>query len=269
MELQVLINLLQELVPDFEWEDFKQSSVYGDGTRELTKVGVCVDTTAENIHSATKRGVEVLISYHPWHGEASKLISTKEMLIIPLHTAFDNAPEGINFTFAKNLGLQEITLNQGVVTGTISGLIFRELIERCQRIVERNVIPYYGELRYPVRRVGFWSGPGFLPHNKQVWECFLEQGCDTIISGEITLLPLRFASANQLKMVDLGHNGMARSGLANLAEMIKSRLKAYDCSVEFFEHYYAISYHTKNYFMQQNEEIDESLPLFSFAERVE
>lgn len=267
MEVQALIQIMRELAPGFEPESSIMNDFLGNEPEEITKLGVCIDPTEQNIYTAASKGIKVLISYHPWMGEALPIIQSKRMIILPLHTNWDNAPEGVNFTLGRAIGLQELTVVDSVVMGQ-GEMTFRELLERCQRILERNVIPYYGELRYAVRKVGIWSGPGFLPHNQKLWKICREEGCDTIISGEMSLLPIRFAAARQLKLVDLGHSGITKPSMVHLIDLLELRLKALNCLVEFFEDYYCCNYYTKSYFLQQSE-MDESLPLFQFFEKVD
>lgn len=265
MEVQILINILQELAPEFNAEGASNGFSL-DLHRDITKIGICIDPTEQNIYSAAGKGIELLITYHPWFGEAKEVVAGKKITLLTLHNAWDNATEGINLTFGKAIGLAELTLVGGIVTGT-TDLAFRELLERCQRVLDLNVLPYYGEMKYPVHKVGIWAGPGFLPYHKPIWETCLAEGCDTIISGEMSLLPIRYATQNRLKLVDAGHSAMAKPGFSHLSSLLKLRLKAFECTIEFFEDYYSCSFYTKNYFLQQND--DESLPLFLFSERTD
>jgi putative NIF3 family GTP cyclohydrolase 1 type 2 len=266
MEVQALIKILQEMAPGFQADD-AYGGFCSEPTRDVTRIGVCVDPTEQNIYSAAGKGMELLITYHPWWNEAKETVLNKKITLLTLHNAWDNATEGINVTFGKAIGLEELTLVEGVITGT-ADLAFREILDRCQRILDLNVLPYYGEIKHPVHKVGIWAGPGFLPHNKLIWETCLAQGCDTIISGEMSLLPIRFAAEHQLKLVDPGHSAIAKPGLSHLTSLLKLRLKALDCTVEFFDDYYGCSFDTKNYFLQQND-AEESLPLFLFSGRMD
>jgi putative NIF3 family GTP cyclohydrolase 1 type 2 len=266
MEVQTLIKILQEMAPGFQ-ADGIHSGFWSDATRNVTKIGVCVDPTEQNIYTAAGKGIEVLITYHPWRGEAQETVFGKKITFLALHDAWDNAAEGINITFAKAIGLEELISVNGIVIGS-TDLAFRELLERCQRVLDLNVLSYFGEIKYPVHKVGIWAGPGFLPHHKSIWETCLAQGCDTIISGEMSLLPIRYAAEHQLKLVDPGHSAIAKPGFSHSSSLLKLRLKALDCMIEFFEDYYGCSFYTKNYFLQQNDN-DESLPLFLFSERTE
>lgn len=265
MEVQTLIGVLQELAPDLDAGDIIMNAGYLTEDADITKIGVCVDPTEQNILTAADKGMEVLITYHPWYGEAADLVQQRKITVIPLHHVWDNAPEGVNWTIARAIGLQDLCWVDGILMGALE-TSFRDLMERCLRVLDMNILPYYGELRQPVHKIGIWSGPGFLPYHKKIWEACLQQGCDTIISGEISLLPIRFAAAHQLKLIDLGHSAVAKSAVSHLANLLKLRLQAFDCTVELLEDLYAGSFYTKNYFLQQNDGED-TLPLFRFMER--
>jgi putative NIF3 family GTP cyclohydrolase 1 type 2 len=254
MDVATLIAVLKGLAPELAAEGFVNIPAGRAGVT-VKKLGVCVDPTEATITCAVNKGITILISYHPWQGEAQQLIRAGGIGIIPLHTAWDNAPEGANVTFAREIGLTDITLSADFVHGKIDTIV-KNLLEKCQRVVDQNIIPYFGEPRTPVKRVAIWTGPGFLPFNRKLWKNCCEQGCDTIISGELSLLPIRFAASHKLQLIDLGHSLMAKPGMANLARIIKGRLNQAGCSVEFFTEYYGCNYYTNFAYSQPNDSED-------------
>ena len=258
MEVATLIGVLKELAPELSITGFV--NIAPETKLSALRLGVCVDPTEYTITSAVNKGVNILISYHPWHGEAKTLVLEKDIGIIPLHTAWDNAPEGVNFTFAKELGLTDIRIRENVVVGA-TDLLLRNLLERCQRLVDQNIIPYYGQLRNSVKQVGIWAGPGFMPFNKRVWENCKQAGCDTIISGELSLMPMRFAAAYHMKLIDLGHSIIAKPAMAQLARTLKQRLGP-GVQVEFFADCYGCNYYT-NFNYCQPDESEEFISLFT------
>lgn len=251
MDVATLIDLLIELAPELATTGSVNIAPEQRNVA-LQRVGVCVDPTEYTIGSALKKGVQVLVSYHPWYGEAKSLMSGKDLVFLPLHTAWDNAPEGVNMTFAGEIGLNGIRLQENVVVGN-TDLELRGLLERCQRAVDQNIIPYAGELRAKVKQVGIWAGPGFSPYNKKVWEAFRAAGCDTIISGELSIVPLRYAAAHKMQLIDLGHSLLAKPAMARLVKVIKERLEVV---VEFFADCYGCNYYTNFYYSQQQDSED-------------
>ena len=234
-------------------------------SRPVIRIGVCVDPTAKNIVAATTANTDILISYHPWQGEAEELLRKHGMSILALHTAWENSPEGVNFTFAKGIGLTGFRIVDGILLGE-AGTSLRELLERCQRVLEMNVLSYFGELNSRVNQVGIWAGPGFLPHFKSIWENCRRYGCDTILSSELTLLPLRYASLHGLNLIDLGHSAIAKPGMLRLVQLLAEQLAEFGVTVEFFADFYESNCYTTRCSKEQFE-VEESLALFSVNDK--
>lgn len=267
MDVEALIGILTELAPGLSTEGMVNIESEEGKARTVFHIGICVDPTEQNIAAALVQGIEILISYHPWQGEAQKVIKSGKLGVISLHEAWDYAMEGVSVTFAKAIGLNWINSAKGVVTGEVN-LTLRELIERCQRVLSLNVLPFAGELKSVVKKVGIAPGPGFLPNNKRVWEECLLQGCDTILSSELSLLPLRYASATRVKLVDLGHSTMAKPSMTRFHNALKDQLKDFSCSVEFLEDLYSCKYYTNCYLNDEYQTV-ESLTLFPVMNKME
>jgi putative NIF3 family GTP cyclohydrolase 1 type 2 len=139
MEVATLIEFLRDLAPQLALPE-GVNPAFSRGWAAVKHLGVCIDPTAGVIRNALNRGINILVTYHPWHGEAGQLLSEKDLVIIPLHTAWDNVPEGVNLTFAKELGLADIQFHRDLVSG-IANLPLRVILERCRRIVGQNIIP--------------------------------------------------------------------------------------------------------------------------------
>jgi putative NIF3 family GTP cyclohydrolase 1 type 2 len=253
MEVQDLIRILTELAPGLSMDSLGKVFPPGSGSKLLSKIGVCVDPTEENIQTAVAKEMEVLISYHPWYHEAEDVVTQQGIHIVAVHEAWDSVPEGIAPTFAKTIGLTGLTHCESVLTGQFQGN-FRELLERCQRVLDLNVVPYCGETKDSVVKVGLWPGPGFLPTNRKIWEICRAAGCDTILSGEISIAPMRYAAANRFKLIDLGHSAMAKPGMQNLANILQSRLKAKEVTVDFLRGFYGCNYNTTWFFPDNPEQ---------------
>ncbi|MGE5527580.1 MAG: Nif3-like dinuclear metal center hexameric protein [Patescibacteria group bacterium] len=207
------------------------------------RIGVCVDPTERNLYLAATDGADLVITHHPWRGEAEEVVRAKGISIYRLHSAWDYAPEGNAVTLARMLGLRDLVLAEGALTG-VTDLPLRALIERCQRVTGRNILPYAGDLSRRVQTVGIIPGSGFLPIFHRRWEALLASGCDTVISGEISHTALRLAETRGVNLVDLSHSGVVKPGLAHLAYLLKCRLVAHECEAYFYDDLYAVNYYT-------------------------
>ncbi len=250
MEIMELLNILKKLAPSLSYQDFSDPSFISasSSTLQISKLGVCVDPTARNIENAVNQGIEVLVSYHPWYGEAKEFVESRQIQIWPLHEAWDNTSEGVLYSLAQGIGLTNLYPKGELMIGQLE-TVFRDLIENCQRFLGQNILSYSGELKQEVHKIAMWAGPGFLPNYKKLWDVCLSENCDTLLSSELTLSALRYSRAHQLKLVDLGHSYLAKPGMSNLADILRKEAK--DCQVQFFDDLYACSYYTNCSFADQ------------------
>jgi putative NIF3 family GTP cyclohydrolase 1 type 2 len=262
MEIKELLGVLKRLAPTLSYQDFSDPIFISASLPEhqISKIGICVDPTVKNIGNAAKTGIEVLISYHPWYGEAKEVVESKKIQIWPLHEAWDNTTEGILFSLAKGIGVTGLYPKGELIIGQLE-IGFRDLIECCQRFLGQNIISFSGDLKQEVHKVAMWAGPGFLPNYKKFWDGCLSENCDTLLSSELTLSALRYSRVHQLKLIDLGHSSLAKPGMSNLAGILKKELKG--CSVQFFDDLYACTYYTNCSFADQ---FTESEDIFFGAE---
>jgi putative NIF3 family GTP cyclohydrolase 1 type 2 len=275
MEVATLVRILLELAPDLAGMGPLKFAPAPLGDLNLNKLGVAVDPTPSNIRNAITGGVDLLICYHPWTGEAEHLLRENSLRIIALHEAWDNSPYGAVTDLAETLGLTGEKIIDGLTIGEADSNL-RSLIEGCQRALSITVVPFCGELLSPVRRVGIKLGAGLQPHRQTLWETCRAQGCDTLLSGELTMAAVRFSANQHLKMIDLGHSTAVKASFTKFHRLLAERLQEQNCQVQFFENMYAGSYFT-NYSIADSytEEVpetigdDESLPLFSLFDKME
>lgn len=249
VELEKLLAIIDELAPVSGGDFDDQPAFLREGqVTSFNKIGVCVDPTERNLYAAASRETQFLITHHPWRGEAYETVEAKDMTIYQIHSATDEGEEGNHRTLAQSLGLEKIKPITGGGVVAQANVPLKELIERCQRVLDLNVVPYWGDLNEKVKKVAVLAGPGFLPIYRSAWESWLDEGCDTILTGELGRFPVGLAAIRRLKLVDLGHSTMVKPGLAHLAYRLKNRLKAMDCDVEFFDDLYGVNYYTTWFF---------------------
>ncbi len=258
MEIKELLNIVKKLAPNLSCQDFSDpgfvSATPSAETHSIVKLGVCVDPTEKNIENAAALGIEVLISYHPWYGEARELVEARQIQIWPLHEAWDHTDRGVLDSLAKEIGLTGLYPKGELFIGHVE-TGFRDLIENCQRFLGQNILSFSGDLKQEVHKVAMWAGPGFLPQYKKFWDASLSEDCDTFLSSELTLSALRYSSARRLKLIDLGHSLLAKPGMLNVAEILKK--EAQDCLVQFLDDLYACTYYTNCSFAGQFTETED------------
>lgn len=247
IELGRLESILEELAPVELSDPYDRPCYLWQPKDKLEKIGVCVDPTEYNIRTAGGKGVELLLTHHQWVGEAEVEIREKKIGIYQMHSVWNRAPDGIIATLARLLNLDNAVFEADAVLGE-TDMTLKELLGCCQRILEFNIIPYFGELSARIKKVALISGPGFLPLYKEEWDKWIERGCDAILSSETGRYAVGYLAKRNIKLIDLGHSLMARPGMKHLAYILKNRLKIFECEVEFFPDVYNVNYHIGSFY---------------------
>lgn len=110
-----------------EWDNV--GLLLGDGRQPVSKVMTCLTVTPESADEAVERGVNLIVSHHPILFKAIKSLTTHSregamllklisagVAVYSPHTAFDNAPGGINDILARRLGLTAVRPLRSLVT---------------------------------------------------------------------------------------------------------------------------------------------------------
>ena len=119
MIVQDVINHLEELSPLAYAEDFDNVGLLvGDKTAEVTGVLVTLDTIETVVEEAIAQNCNLIVSFHPIIFKGLKKITgtsyvervvmkaiKHDISIFALHTALDNAINGVNDMICEQLGL--------------------------------------------------------------------------------------------------------------------------------------------------------------------
>jgi len=115
-------DALEAKIPSALQESYDNCGLQvGDPLAVATGVLCCVDVTETVIREAIERGANVIIAHHPLLFKGLKRIGTSSYIercvrlalqhgisIYAAHTSADNAPEGLNYLLARDLGLQRV-----------------------------------------------------------------------------------------------------------------------------------------------------------------
>lgn len=90
----------------------------GSGEKEIKKIGIVLDVTAEAAEYAAQNGIDLIVSHHPVIFNPLKKLETEsvpyflaknDIAVISAHTNLDAAKGGVNDALAKALELEDIT----------------------------------------------------------------------------------------------------------------------------------------------------------------
>ncbi len=136
MKVKDVIHQLEELAPLAYSEDFDNTGLLvGDSQAEVSGILVTLDTLEAVVDEAIENNCNLIVSFHPIIFKGLKRITgqtyvervvlkaiANNIAIFAIHTALDNAWNGVNAMMCKKLGLQhrQILIPQ---SGTIHKLI--------------------------------------------------------------------------------------------------------------------------------------------------
>ena len=120
MIVQDVINQLEDLAPLAYAEEFDNVGLLvGDNQTEVTGILVTLDTLPEVVDEAITENCNLIVSFHPIIFKGLKSITgnsyvervvqkaiKNDIAIFAIHTALDNAFEGVNAEFCNRLGLK-------------------------------------------------------------------------------------------------------------------------------------------------------------------
>ncbi|NND87823.1 MAG: Nif3-like dinuclear metal center hexameric protein, partial [Flavobacteriaceae bacterium] len=121
MKVNDVIQLLEELAPQRYAEDFDNTGLLvGDSTAEVTGILVTLDTLEAVVDEAIEKECNLIVSFHPIIFSGLKKLTGStyvervvmkaiqhNIAIFAIHTALDNARNGVNDRICEQLGLKD------------------------------------------------------------------------------------------------------------------------------------------------------------------
>ena len=199
--------------------------------REVKKVLVTLDISAEAVKLAMKNGCDVILSHHPLvfkpikslttdSGVSSKLIKLVQNGIsaMSFHTRLDVLPGGVNDALAEKLGLKDVEPfgDDGVMmgrVGTVSANSLENFAEFVKNALGAPVVFYNGEKEVHKVAIVGGSGGDFISAAKRC-------GADTFVSGTIGYHDMADTKENGINLVEAGHYFTEAPVLEYLGDMV-------------------------------------------------
>ena len=218
-----------------------------DRERDVTRVLVCLDVTFPAIEAARESGCEMIISHHPLIfspiqsitedtivGQKILLLMEEKITLLSLHTRFDAAPNGLNETFGKDLGLRQdyevVLLPDEPHIGGIGYLPDKfspsEFAEKVSEILTAPVKLYSAEM--DISRVGFCCGSG-----KDLVLPSLLAGADAFVGGDISYHVALDAVERGMTVVDCGHYASEKKAVMIFSDCLHNL----SSELEIFTHF--------------------------------
>lgn len=175
----------------------------GNSDKEVRKVLIALDCSADVIDEAVNMGADMIITHHPFIFKAVKNLDYKnplsrkiakviknDILVYSAHTNLDIADHGTNYTLAELLELED---TEGLVpmgessfmgrTGRLKNeMAFSDFIEFVKNKLGAERLAVNGNMNAIIKKVGLCTGAGadyeFLARAKDL-------GCDAYVTGDV------------------------------------------------------------------------------------
>jgi dinuclear metal center YbgI/SA1388 family protein len=207
----------------------------GDADSQIERVMVCLTVMEATVDEAIANGAQLIISHHPLpFRPIAKIVCsdpTGRMIwklcqhgisIYSPHTAWDNAPEGINHRIARRLELQSVCPMVPLPTNPMVGsgrcgtlpkaLLGRDVMELARRALPMALPRWIGRPGRSIERIGIVCGSG-----GSLIAASVAAGCQLLITGEATYHQALEASHRGLDLLLLGHGPSERFAMDELA----------------------------------------------------
>lgn len=192
--------------------------VCADGERDVKRVLVSLDVSAECVKRAVLGGFDLIVSHHPLIFRPLKrlradILDQKKVIdlikndvaLFSFHTRMDSAPGGLNDRVARYLGMENVL---GVSLDGEGGVPARigDVKERSPREFAQFVSDAFGapvrlyDSKRPVKRVFSVSGGG----RDFIFKA-LESGADAFVSGDLGYNDVLDALEAGMSVIELDH----------------------------------------------------------------
>ncbi len=228
MKIKELYSALCELLPNEMSCDWDNDGLMccPDPEREVKRVLLALDATAEACELAISEGFDAIVAHHPMifkplpaviSPKIIKLIKN-DISVISLHTRLDKYKKGVSHALIKRLGLTEISPFADDGIGIIGELSKESDPESFAKEVKRLLCAPFAECIFSdraVKRVAMVGGDG-----KDYVELVKELGCDTYVTGSMSYNSMTDASELGINIIAAGHYFTENPVLDELDTMI-------------------------------------------------
>ncbi len=249
MKLSAVLEYLETIAPLATAEDWDNVGLlWGDRESDVNKIVTCLTLTPDVAEEAIDAGAQLVVTHHPILFKAVQRLTadTTEgamlwrlaragIVIYSPHTAWDNAPDGINQLLARSLGLADIqplrpfTLGEDASSSTGAGrwghlpapLTLDALAQRTAQTLDTTGVEFVGAPETTIAVLGIACGSA-----AEFWKDARRCGCDALLTGET-----RFHGALEVRVAGFplllaGHYATERLGMEHLARLLSAAFPA-------------------------------------------
>lgn len=231
-----IFNFLQSIAPfeaQCEWDN--SGLLVGEPAKEVKKIGVVLDITADAVEYAAKNGIDLIVSHHPvifrpaktfLDGSPAYMLAKNGISAICAHTSLDIAKGGVNDALASALGFENVS--DFSETGETAMIRVAQINETDEEALSKLVADKLStgvaaaDGGKAIKSVALCGGAGgdF---------CFeVAKKCDAFITGEAKHHEFLAAKEMGLTLIAAGHFETENPVVSVLADKLKAE---FDCNV--------------------------------------
>ncbi len=239
-----LVEFLQQQAPVELAQDWDNVGLLlGSQDQPVVRVMTCLTLTLSVAEEAVDRGAHLVLTHHPIPfrpldritdetptGEVLWLLARSGVCVYSAHTAFDDAPGGINDQLAQALELIQVEPLVPQAEGNLSGqgtgrvgrlpqpLPLATLAQRVKDILKIQQLQAVGDPQRQVQQVAIVCGSG-----GQLLPDVVARGCEVFLTGEMRFHACLEALAQRICVLLPGHYATERFAMENLAQQVAQR----------------------------------------------
>ncbi|MDZ4684790.1 MAG: Nif3-like dinuclear metal center hexameric protein, partial [Planctomycetaceae bacterium] len=244
MPLSELIAALEALAPPALSESWDNTGLLlGDRATEVTRALTCLTLTPDVAAEAVAGGVQLVVTHHPLLFKPVQRLTTDSVegrTVVTLlragvavyspHTAWDNAPQGINQQLAELCELQDVaplrsadsfvepSQGAGRCGRLPRAMTLQELTALVRQRLNAPGLQFVGDPTMKIERLGIACGAA-----AEFWQDARRADCQALLTGEA-----RFHAALECReagfgLIVAGHYATERHGMERLAKLLAER----------------------------------------------
>ncbi|MFO0014546.1 MAG: Nif3-like dinuclear metal center hexameric protein [Planctomycetota bacterium] len=251
-DLQTVIHILEQLAPLALAENWDNVGLLaGDRNAPIGRIMTCLSFTPTTLQEAMDRRADLVVAHHPipfkpitritCDSTTGKLLLSairSGISIYSMHTAWDNAHQGINRQWACALGLNHIAplnlspvpeLREMNLGSGISGTLtpprsVAELQTAIASFLSSASLRSTHPPHHTISKLGIVCGSG-----GSMVAIAAQHGCDGFLTGEATYHQCLESEALGVAMILTGHHASEFFGMQSLAKIISELLPSVEC----------------------------------------
>ncbi len=214
-----------------DWDN--SGMLIGDFDKQVTKIGIALDLTAQALEDAVSKGADLIVTHHPviynpqktfTKGNIAYEAAVSGMSVISAHTCFDSAQGGVNDILCSILGIKNAApvetpeesaspiLRIGDVEET-NAIQFAKNVSEALTTVCRVV-----ECTKPIRRVAVCGGAGM-----SFLDAAIKAGADAYVTGDISHHQMLDAADKGITVVAAGHYETENPSMYIMRDLLKKK----------------------------------------------